>query len=123
MLERLYIKDMKKELPYPDRRTLKKWCKNNGVGIFTDKGSNRLYVLKAEFEIAKNNKEIMQYLKDKYGESGLSEILNGSKNLYKVCTRTIMLKEDIKINTMQNQSTYIPVGDYEKNFLNHLQNF
>jgi hypothetical protein len=111
MLERMYIKEIQEKLPFKDRRTLKKWCENNGVGIFTDVGSNRLYILKMEFERAINSKEIMEYLKGKYGEERALEIINNSSN------------KDAIIGDLKNQSGYIPLGEHEKKFLNCLQNF
>ena len=110
MIERLYIKDIQKVLPFRDRRTLKKWCRNNGVEIFCDRGSNRLFVIKAEFELAKNNKEIIKYLKNKYDETILSKILNADNNFL------------FKNNNTEKVSEYKPQGEHEKNFLNRLQN-
>jgi hypothetical protein len=51
--ERLYIKDIKKELPYRDRRSITRWCRNNDVRILSDAGSNKQFVLRYEFEKAK----------------------------------------------------------------------
>lgn len=51
--ERLYIKDIKKELPYRDRRSITRWCRNNDVRILSDAGSNKQFVLRYEFETAK----------------------------------------------------------------------
>lgn len=51
--DRIYMEELKKELPYRDRRTLKRWCQNNQVRVLCDEGSNRLYVLRYEFESGK----------------------------------------------------------------------
>jgi len=110
MIERLYIKDIQKLLPFRDRRTLKKWCRNNGVGIFSDKGSNRLFVIKAEFELAKNNNEIIKYLRNKYNDAVLSKILNADNN-------------NNEINVVNEKEKYRTQGEHEIKFLNCLQNF
>jgi hypothetical protein len=109
MLERLYIKEIRHELPFKDRRTLKKWCKNMGIDIFSDLGSNRLYILKAEFEMAINNREIKEYLICKYGEEKALEIINYNSNMNAIT------------GDLKNKSGYAPVGEHEKNFLKHLQ--
>jgi hypothetical protein len=109
MLERMYIKDIQEKLPFKDRRTLKKWCRNMGICIFSDPGSNRLYILKMEFEMAINNKEKLEYLKGKYGEEKALEII-------KNCSNSTVSTVDSKY-----QSNYIPFGEHEKNFLKSLQ--
>ena len=67
MLERLYTQDASTELGYKDRRSFKSWCENNGVEILSDKGSNRRYVLKQEFEEAMSRKGA-EYLKSREGK-------------------------------------------------------
>ena len=51
--ERLYIEDLQKELHYHDRRSVRRWCRNNNVWILSDVGSNKQFVLRFEFEKAK----------------------------------------------------------------------
>ncbi|HLG35301.1 MAG TPA: hypothetical protein VI757_10505 [Bacteroidia bacterium] len=63
-MERIYIHVAAKEICYKDRRSFKKWCSNNGVGILSDNGSKKLYVIKEEFEEAKS-KKATDYLKQK----------------------------------------------------------
>lgn len=60
-MERLYIEEAAELLGYYDRRSVKKWCHNNGVSMFCDNGSNRLYVILEEFNKAKDWK-IHQHL-------------------------------------------------------------
>jgi len=50
MYDRLYIKEVQFKLQYKDKRSVRRWCRNNGVRILTDNGSNRHFVLKDEFE-------------------------------------------------------------------------
>jgi hypothetical protein len=95
-MERLYIKDISKELNYQDRRTIQKWCKNNHVRILCDIGSNRQFVLKEEFTDAINK---------------LYDIKNKSEKYFLQNIKTKKEKE------------YQPIGEHEKNFLIHLQNY
>ena len=48
--ERLYMRDIQKELRYRDRRSVRNWCRNNNVRILSDTGSNRRFVFRDEFE-------------------------------------------------------------------------
>ena len=54
MYDRLYIKEVQIMLQYKDRRSVRRWCSNNGVRILSDYGSNRQFVLKDEFENSLN---------------------------------------------------------------------
>ncbi|NVN95994.1 MAG: hypothetical protein HXX18_12000 [Bacteroidetes bacterium] len=54
MFDRLYIKELQIKLQYKDRRSVRRWCRNNGVRILSDLGSNRQFVLKDEFENSLN---------------------------------------------------------------------
>jgi len=107
-MERLYIKEIQKELPFRDRRTLKKWCRNNGVGIFSDIGSNRLFVLRAEFEAAKM-KQPLKYIKEKYGEDKLPDTFHSLFNFFN------------ENNNTGNVIRYKPQGEHEIKFLSDLQ--
>lgn len=60
-MERIYIEEATELLGYYDRRSVKRWCHNNGVSMFCDNGSNRLYVILEEFNRAKDRK-IHQHL-------------------------------------------------------------
>ncbi len=98
MNERLYIKDLLKELDYKKSKTIVNWCEKNGVGVFSDIGTNRRYVIKEEFLYVKM-KQAQKYIKKKYGKNNIQEIFNSNKN-----------------------TSYTPKGDYEMKFLNYLQN-
>ena len=121
MIERLYINEMKKELKYSDRRSVLKYCHNNGVAVFSDTGSNKQYVLKAEFDFMRN-KEVIAYLKAKYTEDILTAFFGlkiGSGNEIALPLN----EQHNKVTRNQNRGTkYQPQGLHEKNFLNHLQN-
>ena len=53
MSERLYMRELQSDLLYKDRRSIRRWCKSQNVRLLSDKGSNRQYVLKEEYEKAK----------------------------------------------------------------------
>jgi hypothetical protein len=112
MLDRLYIKDLQKELPYKDRRTVLRWCRNNGVGVFSDVGSNWSYVLKEEFEAVKM-KQTNDYIKEKYVADKLSEVFISKMILY----------NNKNFERINKNNAYQPRGEYEEKFLNYLQNF
>jgi len=101
-MERLYLKDIQDELHYKDRRSVRRWCRNNGVLILSDIGSNKQYVLKEEFEKAKNKNYFNCFKK-----------ISSSQHTFspndKICG--------------ENMRTYIPQGIHEINFLNCLQNY
>lgn len=98
MLERTYITDAVKQLGYKDKRTFRRWCANNDVGLLQDTGSLKLYVIKSEFEEALLRKSI-QYLKEK--------------------SKRITVSEKRKRSEL---SAYAPLGDNEKKFLARLTN-
>ena len=101
MSERLYIKELQQELHYRDGRSIRRWCCNNGVRILCDIGSNKQYVLRNEFEIAK------------------------SKN-YKINKDNIISMQKELQNSnfiVERVKEYKPTGKHEKNFLKCLQNY
>ena len=53
-MERLYIEELQKILRYRDRRSVRRWCRNNQVRILSDPGSNKQFVLREEFERQKS---------------------------------------------------------------------
>ena len=50
--ERIYIKDIQRELQYRDRRSVQIWCHNNNVRVLSDTGSTRKFALRNEFNRA-----------------------------------------------------------------------
>ena len=101
MNERLYIKEMKQELQYRDRRSIHRWCCNNDVRILCDIGSNRRFVLKAEFENAKSKNYKMN-------------LLNSNSSI-----QTLVVN---RIKKIKEVNEYKPQGEIESNFLSILQN-
>ena len=100
MTERIYISHIQGELHYKDRRSVRRWCRNNSVRILSDIGSNKQFALKDEYEKAKNKN---YYLK--------TEVINSSMNFFSINNNTEKVNE------------YKPLGDHEINFLNCLQKF
>lgn len=54
MNERVYISEIQHDLQYKDRRSVRRWCSNNNVNIISDQGSNKQFVLREEYELAKS---------------------------------------------------------------------
>ena len=100
MTERIYISDIQNELHYKDRRSVRRWCRNNCVRILSDVGSNKHFVLRDKYEKAKN--------KNYYSNT---EVISSSMNLFSINNNTEKAYE------------YRPLGNNEINFLNSLQNF
>ncbi len=65
MIERISFKVAARALGYTSYRGFRSWCIRNKVALLKDTGSNRLYVMKAEFEYAVN-KEILKHLTYEY---------------------------------------------------------
>jgi len=101
MIERIHISEIQGMLHYKDRRSVRRWCRNNGIRILCDIGSNRQYVLKEEFEIAKN------------------KIYYTTQSCFKSIAQLLSQNQNINI---EKANEYKPIGKNEMNFLNSLQN-
>ena len=112
-VQRIYIKDAIVQLDYKDIRSFKKWCTKNDVGILSDNGSRRQYVVMEEFEAAKS-RESVRYLSQKYGKDKLPDVLNSTMKFY---SELITATEEAR--QVPNQK-YQPKGEHEKNFLSIL---
>jgi len=122
MIEKLYIKDVAKELDLKDNRSAYRWCKNNGVGILSDIGCKRKYIIKAEFVSAKV-KQMLKYVNTKYNEVDINEVLNADIQYY---LQLQIIKEQQNSNHSHHQKNkigYTPKGNSEQSFLKSLQNF
>jgi hypothetical protein len=111
--EKKYLSEVKQELRYKDTRSVIRWCENNKVGIFSDYGSNKKYVLNVEFERAAFKKAI-KYLMEKYGTDKLPEVFQVIMNFSTQYNNAMKVK--------QNVQKYQPQGQHEKNFLTSLLN-
>jgi len=121
MIEKLYIRDVAKELDLKDNRSAYRWCNNNGVGILSDIGCKRKYIIKAEF-IAAKIKQMLKYVNAKYNDVEVTEILNADIQYY-LQLQTIKEQQDInRFHHQKNKIEYSPRGDNEKSFLSDLQN-
>lgn len=105
MESRIYMKELKDLLNSKDfnsNRTVKKWCKNNNVAFYQDKGTNKLYVFRKEFERV--------YFKQK-AEYRNPELITSTMNFFSQMQRPKVEKiEDV-----------IPQGEHEKAYLSMLQ--
>jgi len=99
--ERMYIADLKKELPYRDFRAIKKWCHRNHVRLFSFIGTKIRFVLRDEFE---------RQMEKIYNSNPLDK--NSKKN---------SSRKNPKRN-MQTVTDYKPQGEYEKEFLSIFTN-
>ena len=108
LIARTYLRDVKQQLQYKDTRSVLRWCKNNKVGIFSDYGTNKKYVLNFEF-INALTIQSEKYCSEKYGSDKLPKLIPLS-------IKTIPLKEK------QKTITYLPQGHHEKTFLTSLLN-
>jgi len=51
--DRIYINEVQQDLQFLAMRSVIRWCHKNNIRILTDKGSNKEFVLRFEFEKAK----------------------------------------------------------------------
>lgn len=110
MIERIYIREASENLRC-STRSFKRWCRNNDVGILKDGGSQKQYVIRAEFEKAKMRVPLL-YLKEKYGADKVPDLL-------RICTD--FQAELRRLLGGEKQTGYKPKGKYERDFLNKLQ--
>ena len=117
MFERVYIKDGASELRCSPR-TFRKWCVIYDVGLLKDVGSSKYYVLRNEFEHAKN-REAIGYLLSKHGKQELPSILSAQMKLW------AEIKSATKIESRDSSSApisaYKPSGHHESEFLARLR--
>jgi len=95
------LKEMLNSKDHHSIRTIKRWCKNNNVSLYSDNGCNKLYVFREEFELIYNSGAI--------------------KN------QTATMNSPLYFNSNYTQSLkgkspeYKPLGEIEKQFLSILQ--
>jgi hypothetical protein len=100
MTERIYISEIQSELQYKDRRSVRRWCRNNNVRVLSDVGSNKQYALRSEYENARFKNYPIR-----------PEVFNSSMAYFP------------KSSKVEKENEYIPLGRIEENFLNRLLNF
>ncbi|MBK9638165.1 MAG: hypothetical protein IPO63_10240 [Bacteroidetes bacterium] len=111
--DRIYSSEAQKHLGYRDQRSFVRWCIQNNVGVLCDPGSNKRYVLRNEFEHAKN-REAIRYLLTKYGKQEFHSILSSQMKLF----------SELKSATRHESSpitTYKPSAHHESEFLARLR--
>ncbi|MFA6924898.1 MAG: hypothetical protein WC223_11680 [Bacteroidales bacterium] len=101
MNERIYISEIQKNLQYKTRRSVRRWCLNNGLRLLCDIGSNKHYVLKEEFEAVKIKSYFTQQNCD-------NSTINTTQNSYKEPPKSVIeydqkgANEIAFINCLQN---------------------
>jgi hypothetical protein len=95
--DRLYIHEIQQELQYRDRRSVRSWCRNNNVRVLSDAGSNKQFVLKAEYEKAKNHFKS-------------PEALSSAMKFF----------SQYQVASKGKEANYKPQGKYEKEFLKRI---
>lgn len=73
--ERMVMRKVAEILGYRSMRSVYRWCRNNGVGILSDFGTRRKYVLAAEFRL-KYLSATISHLRSQYGETHLQDALD-----------------------------------------------
>lgn len=102
-MKRIYIKEAIKQLDYKDRRSFNRWCSKNNVGILSDSGSTKQYVLETEFASAMS-KIPFKYLERKYGKAKAIE-MSAHSELHEEKERQLHFKE------------HRPTGEHANEFL------
>lgn len=94
--DRMYLKELQEKLEYEDRRSVTRWCHNNNVRILKDRGSNRRFVMRGEFDnvIEMNNRG---------AHSGIYSVKDKIKQKFN------QLSESVR--------NYKPIGENEKKAL------
>ena len=110
MITRIYIKELIQMLNCKGTRGVRNWCIKNGIAILSDVGSNKKYVIEAEFKV-KYESQSVRYIKLKYGADKLDELLNGNIQFFS-------LNQQIKNKKAEE---YKPQGTHEKRFVSMLQ--
>lgn len=118
MIETLYLIEVKKMLKAKDNRTAEKWLSGHNVGILKEEVSKKRFVVKAEFEMAKDEQPL-RYLKEKYGDN-FPEVLSAHLNMYAQFRSAVEEKEKKENNAVKNDGGYVPKGKKEKEFLKRL---
>jgi hypothetical protein len=73
--DRVYIKEVQQDLEFLAKRSAIRWCHNNNVRIFIDKGSKEAYVLRFEYERAKRMDERRRESVIAWNEVKMSQII------------------------------------------------
>jgi hypothetical protein len=102
ILERMYIEELKKELPWCDIRSIKKFLRTYHIQRFYFEGTKIWFVLRDEFE---------RQMEKIYNSKPVD------KNSKKFSSR-----KNLKRN-MRTGNNYKPLGEHETTFLSTLQNF
>lgn len=116
--DRIYSSEAQKHLGYRDQRSFVRWCIRNDVRVLCDPGSNKKYVLRSEFEHAKN-REAIGYLISKHGKQELTNILSAQMKLWAEIKS--VAKIELGVSKSAPISTYKPSAYHESEFLARLR--
>lgn len=118
---RLSLREVAKILNYSDLRSVRRWCKNNGVMVLSDVGAKNKYVILKEFEIARL-RSVANYLRSKHGEKNWLTVFDRFTNQN---VERVIEEETKKVNssskgTERNTKREVK-GENEKRFLDDLR--
>lgn len=115
-IERILLQEVADQLGYQDQRSARRWCILNRVGILSDAGVKKCYVIRTEFEAARL-REFIKHLKAKHGEENWIEAFKAHMNL-NIMHVIALEEENVPIEQRNN---YQPESEHEKKFLVDLQ--
>lgn len=78
-MEFITIDELKQELGYRDLRSVQAWLRKRKIELF--RIGKHFRILKSEYELAKMQQPL-KYLKEKYGEHNLPEVISANMNFY-----------------------------------------
>lgn len=116
--DRIYSSEARKQLGFRDQRSFVRWCIRNNVGVLCDPGSNKRYVLRNEFEHAKN-REAVGYLISKHGKHELPNIISAQMKLWAEIKSATKIESGI--SNSAPVSVYKPSAHHESEFLARLR--
>ena len=115
-IETITVKEAMAELKViKDLRTMKKWCRENKVEIFSD-NTGRRYLYRLQFEYALE-RPLVRYLKKEYGKEWYKAYLSYKQHDIRML---VELEEGNKNPTLY-PNDYKPKGIHEKKFLQSLE--
>lgn len=121
-MELLKISEVAKILGYHDLRSVKKWCKINGVGIITQFGSKSQFVIKDEFEAARM-KPVKKYISEKYGTDNISEAISSFLKFTSQYQTAISKRKQVPKNPIETGKNQVSLGKEGEKFKQDLIEF
>jgi len=116
MIQTITIPEAAALLNFKDARSVKKFCKTNGIPIFSEDKSNRKYLIRSHFEYG-SLKKFIQYLKIKYGGTWF-DAFKAYMNMDILSIAQI--EHGICVEKGKKKDGYVPKGHHEISFLKSL---